>query len=90
MSDLLKFIENIGPYLQTVLWVAGLTLFFIAAAATVYIAKTTFGPVLVIVRWMFDYRPGERPNDIVAGLSIGARMLAWAAIIGLVTWFFLH
>ena len=52
-----------------------------------YAAKTAFGPLAAALRWLFAYTPGERPNDIVAGISFGARMLAWAALVGAVVWF---
>jgi hypothetical protein len=87
VSDIISVLENIGPYLKTIALVIGVAIGLIGAAATVYMAKTTFGPLLVVLQWMFAYKPGERPNDIVAGISFGARMLVWAALISLVVWF---
>jgi hypothetical protein len=39
---------------------------------------------------MFAYTPGERSSEIVAGISYGARVLAWAGIIALLIWFLFH
>ncbi len=86
MSELLSGLQNALPYLQGAAWVIGVALALIAAAAAVYTVKTAFGPLLVILRWMFAHTPGEKPNDIVAGISFGGRMLAWAALVGLLVW----
>jgi hypothetical protein len=56
----------------------------------VYTVRTAAGPSLAVVQWMFAYTPGERPGDIVAGMSFGARMLAWASPVGLAVWVLSH
>jgi hypothetical protein len=66
--------------------IVGTALAVIALAATVYAAKTAFGPLAAVMQWMFAYAPGERPSDVVAGISFGARMLAWSALVGAVVW----
>lgn len=90
MSEILSLIESIGPYLKAFALAIALALGLIAAAAAVYTANTAFGPVLVVVRWMFAHSPGERPNDIVAGISFGGRMLAWALLVGVLIWVLFH
>jgi len=55
----------------------------IALAAAVYAIKTAFGPLGVVLKWLFAYAPG---NEAVAGISYGARMLAWAAVVAAVVW----
>jgi hypothetical protein len=67
--------------------IVGAALAVIALAATVYAAKTAFGPLAAVLQWMFAYAPGERPSDVVAGISFGARMLAWSALVSAVVWF---
>ena len=63
----------------------GAALAVIALAALVYAAKTAFGPLATLLGWLFAYTR-RKANDIVAGLSFGARMLAWASVVGAVVW----
>jgi hypothetical protein len=59
-----------------------------AIAAFVNAAKTASGPVVRVIQWMVGHTPGQKPSDIVAGISFGARILVWAAVISSVIWFF--
>ena len=87
MSEIIKTLDGVVAQVEEIALVIGAALAVIALAAVVYAAKTAFGPVAAALRWLFAYRPGERPNDIVLGISFGARMLAWAALVGIVVWF---
>jgi hypothetical protein len=55
----------------------------LAAAVAAYVARTVFGPLAQVVRWMFGN------GEIAAGVAHGARLLAWAAVIGLGLWLWL-
>ena len=55
----------------------------IALAAAVYALKAAFGPLGVVLKWLFAYAPG---NEAIAGISYGARMLVWAAVVAAVVW----
>jgi hypothetical protein len=90
VSEVFTLLQNIGPYLETAAWVAGIALALITLACIVYVAKTAAEPFLVVLKWMFAHTPGERPNDIVAGISFGGRILVWAMLVALVVWFFLR
>lgn len=83
MADLFRGLESRGESLKIILILVCVFFGMIGAAALVYTAKTTFSPVAAVLKWMFAYKSGER-NDLVDGVSFGARMLAWAAIVGLV------
>ena len=83
MDDLLSNV-------QTVFWLALGLAGVIALAAVVYILRAASWPLLKAVQWMFAYAPGGRPGDVIAGISYGARMLAWAGVIGLLIWCFFH
>ena len=77
MSELLNGLGNI-------VWIVAAALAVIALAAVVYAIKTAFGPLGVVLKWLFAYAPG---NEAVAGISYGARMLVWAAVVAAVVWF---
>jgi hypothetical protein len=88
-----EFLDGIGgalPYLKTIAWVIGLTLGLIAAAAGMYVVRTAVGPLLRVLQWMFAYKQGERPGELVSGIIFGARMRAWAGLIGMGVWFLVH
>lgn len=87
---MIEFLESIGPYAKTIAVAAGVLLALGALALVMYVSKTAFGPFVKVVCWMFSYTPGTKPNDIVAGISFGGRMLAWASLIALVVWFIFH
>ena len=86
MPEFMKTLDGVVAQAQEIAWILGAALAVIALAALVYAAKTAFGPLATLLGWLFAYTPGERPNDIVAGLSFGARMLAWASVVGAVVW----
>ncbi len=97
MVELLKWAEMIGPYLETVIWAVGALAALLAAALVAYVLKTGFAPLmsalrglLLFGRWLFAYRPGTIPPEVVNGLSFGGRMVAWAALVGLAFWFLFH
>ncbi len=87
MSELLSGLENLLPHLKTLVLVVGVALALIAAAAATYVLRAVFGPLWRVVQWMFAYTPGTKPGEIVAGIAFGARMLAWAGVIGVVVGF---
>jgi hypothetical protein len=70
--------------LGNVLGIVAAALAVIALAAVVYALKTAFGPLAVVLKWLFAYAPG---NEAIAGISYGARMLVWAAVVAAVVWF---
>ena len=80
MPDFMQNLEGLASRAEQIGLVVGAALTVIALAALVYTAKTAFGPLGTALRWLFAYS-GERPNEVVAGLSFGARMLAWAAVV---------
>lgn len=90
MSELLAGFGDALPYLKAVAWVIGLTLGLIAAAAGMYVVRTVVGPLWRVFQWMFAYKQGERPGQLVAGIIYGVRMLAWAGAIGMAVWFLVH
>ena len=90
VSELLTGFGEFLPYLKTIAWAIGLALGLIAAAAAVYVVRTSVGPLLRVAQWMFAYTPGERPGELVAGISFGARILAWAGLIGVAVWLLVH
>jgi hypothetical protein len=90
VSELLSGFNDAVPYLKGIAWALGVTLGLIAAAAGVYIVRTTVLPVWRVVQWMFAYTPGKRPGQLVAGFSFGARMLVWAALIAVAVVFLVH
>ena len=87
MSELMKTLDVLAAQAQQIAVVVGAALAVIALAALVYAAKTSFGPVGTALGWLFAYKAGEKPNDVVQGISFGARMLAWAAVVAAVVWF---
>ena len=86
MPEFMKTLDGVVAQAQEIALVVGAALAVVALAAFVYAAKTAFGPLATVLQWLFAYTPGERPNDVVAGLSFGARMLAWAALVAAVAW----
>jgi hypothetical protein len=60
----------------------------VAFAALVYIVRTATSPFVKTIEWMFAYTPGEKSNEVVSGVSAGARMLLWAGVVGIITWWF--
>ncbi len=86
MSELINTLEGVMAQAREIALVVVAVLAVIALAALVYAVKTALGPLAAVLRWLFAYTPGERPNDIVAGLIFGARMLAWAALVAVVVW----
>lgn len=93
MSDLLSLLnelENMLPYVKIAAVVIGIVSVLIAAASITYIAQTSCRPLFVVLQWMVAYTPGEKPGEIIQGISIGARMLVWSVLIGLVVWFLFH
>jgi hypothetical protein len=77
-----EFLNGLGD----IVWIVVAALAVIALAAAVYAIKTAFGPCGVVLQWLFAYAPGER-NEAVAGISFGARMLVWSALVAVVVWF---
>jgi hypothetical protein len=77
-----EFLNGFG----NIVWIVAAALAVIALAAAVYAIKTAFGPLGVVLQWLFAYAPGE-PNEAVAGISFGVRMLVWAAVVAAVVWF---
>jgi hypothetical protein len=90
MSELLSNFGDAVPYLKAIALVIGLALGLIAAAAAMYVLRTALGPLGRVAQWMFAHTPGERPSQMVAGISFGGRMLAWAGLIGIAVWFLVH
>jgi hypothetical protein len=79
--------DQILTNMQYALWIAlGLGGIFALAALT-FICKVAFRPFIIVLQWLFAYTPGKEPNDLVAGMSAGFRMLAWAFIIAIAVWF---
>ena len=64
------------PYLKTILLVIIVMLGLIGVAVAMYVIRGVTAPLLQVAQWMVAYTPGERPNDVVAGLIFGLRMLA--------------
>jgi hypothetical protein len=87
MSDLIKVLNALAAHWDDIALAGGAVLGLVALAAAVYVLKTAFAPFAAVLRWLFACRPGERPNDVVAGISLGARMLVWAAAVAAVVWF---
>jgi hypothetical protein len=85
VSEFLDGLEAIWPQLKIAGLVVVAAIALIALAAAVYTVKAAGGPVLAVARWMFAC--GSEPNDIVSGISFGARMLVWAALVGVAFWF---
>jgi len=75
-------------HLEVIVWAAVLIAGIIALAAFVYIVRTAAAPFVKGLQWMFAYTPGEKPNELVSGVSTGARMLLWAGVVGIITWWF--
>jgi hypothetical protein len=90
MTELLNGLGNVLPYVKLAAVVAGVALVLIAAAALMYVLQSTFRPVFVVTQWLVGYTPGEKPGEIVRGISYGARMLVWAALIGVTVWMVFH
>jgi hypothetical protein len=82
-----EILTSLAARAQEFALIVGAALAVIALAATVYATKTAFGPLAAVLQWMFAHKPGERPNDAVAGISFGARMLVWSALVGAAVWF---
>jgi len=90
MSELLDSLQDILPYMKLAVWAMGAVLALIALAALTYIVRTTYGPLAGVMQWLVGYTPGEEPGEIARGISHGARMMVWAALIGLLGWFLFH
>ena len=86
--DFLNALQSLWPQAKVIVLVAPVALGIIALAGSVYLTKTAFGPFIKVVQWLFAYTPGERPSDLVSGISYGGRMLAWASLVALAVWFF--
>jgi hypothetical protein len=82
-----EILNGLAARAQEFALIVGAALAIVALAAAAYAAKTAFGPLAAVLQWLFAYAPGERPNDVVAGISFAARMLAWSALVGAVVWF---
>ena len=87
MPEFIKTLDGLAAQAQEIALIVGAALAVVALAAFVYAAKTALGPLATALRWLFAYTPGESPNDVVAGVSVAARMLAWAALVAAVAWF---
>ena len=90
MFEMLNDLGGILPYLKLAALAVGLALALITVAAVTYLVQTTCRPLLAVVQWLVGYTPGQEPGEIISGTSYGARMVAWASLIGLVIWVFLH
>jgi hypothetical protein len=90
VSELLTSLVDALPDLKTIALVAAVALGLIALAAAMYVLKTSFGPLWRVLQWLFGHSPGERPGELVAGIILGSRMLAWACLIGVAVWFLVH
>jgi hypothetical protein len=90
VSELLDGFRDALPYVKAIALVIALTLGLIAAAAGMYVVRTTAGPLWRVAQWMFAHTQGERPGELVAGIIFGARMLAWSGLIGVAVWFLVH
>lgn len=86
MTELLNGFSDVLPHLKTIALAAGVVLGLIAAAATVYILRTAFGPLWLVILWMIGHTPGKPPGELVAGIVYGARILAWSGVIGVAVW----
>jgi len=86
MLEIFNLVQEFGFYLLIAAGVIVASLCLIALAAAVYTAKTAFSPFLAIICWLFAYN-FDRPNEIASQISLGARMLTWAAIVALLVWF---
>ena len=71
MSELINTLEGVMAQAREIALVVVAVLAVIALAGIVYAVKTALGPLAAVLRWLFAYTPGERPNDIVAGLIFG-------------------
>ena len=90
MSELLNSLENVVPYVKLAALVSGAALVFIAIAALTFTLQSTCRPVLVLMQWMVGHTPGDKPGEIVRGISYGARMLVWASLISFMVWIVFH
>jgi hypothetical protein len=90
MIELLSGLENVVPYAKLAAMVIAATLILIAAAALTYTVQVVCRPLCTVMQWMVAYTPGEKPGEVIQGISMGARMLVWAALIGLVVWIVFH
>lgn len=89
MADFLG-LEHILPYAKLLAFVCGGALVFIALAAFAYTMQTTFRPWLVAMQWLIGHTPGEKPSDIVRGISQGIRLLVWSMLIGVTVFLLFH
>ena len=76
--------------LQMAFWIALALGGVIALAALVYIVRVASLPLVRVAQWLVAYKPGEEPSELVAGIAVGARMLAWAGVVGVIVWFLFH
>jgi multisubunit Na+/H+ antiporter MnhB subunit len=86
VSELLTGLQNALPYLKLIACAIGVALLLIALAAAMYVLRAALGPMWQVLLWLFGHTPGERPGELVAGIVFGARMLAWAGLIGVTVW----
>lgn len=90
MSEIFDSFRDALPYVKPIVMAIGVALGLIAAAAGMYVVRAAVGPMWRALQWMFAYRQGERPGELIAGIVFGARMLAWAGLIGVGVWFLVH
>ena len=90
MPDFLKLFDSITPYLKFGALAVGVALGLVAAAALMYVLQSTGRPLLRIVQFMIAHTPGKEPSEPLAGVFYGVRMLGWAVVVGVVTWFIAH
>jgi hypothetical protein len=90
VSELFPDLGDFLPHLKTIGLVAAVALGLIALAAASYVLKSSLGPLWRVLQFLFAHTPGERPGELVAGIILGGRMLAWASLIGVVVWFLVH
>jgi hypothetical protein len=86
MQDVLTNLNGLAAGVERFAVIVGILLAVIALAAAAYAVKAVFGPLMTALQWLFAYAPGERPNDVVAGISFAARMLAWSAVVAVAVW----
>ncbi len=83
--DFFQKVEEAGAQLDTVAALAKWGVIVLAVGVGVYLIRTVAGllrPAALFALWLLPVTPG-----IAAGLSVGVRMLAWAAILGAGIWF---
>jgi hypothetical protein len=86
----MEFFNSFVPYAKLIgVGIGGLS-GMIALAALMYTLRAAFEPSWRVVQWMFGHSLGQKPGSMNSGIIYGARMLAWAGVIGAIAWLFLR